>query len=73
MIKAYLSYGTFLGGRGTDTILDCVSDSSGNTKMIGFSTSVDFPEINPFQRPPKSPLPFFSVVNSQGEFPLIFL
>ncbi len=44
-----LVYSTFLGGSDADRGRGIAVDSSGNTYVSGFTSSVDFPTANPFQ------------------------
>ena len=49
VIDPVVSFGTFLGGSGTDTTLDVATDSQGNTYLAGLTNSLDFPSTNGFQ------------------------
>ncbi len=44
-----LIYSTFLGGNGKDNGLDLLIDELGCVYVTGFSGSIDFPVLNPFQ------------------------
>ncbi len=44
-----LVYSTYLGGRGDDEAQAIAIDSSGNTYVTGFTSSINFPTRNPFQ------------------------
>jgi Bacterial Ig-like domain (group 3)/PKD domain/NHL repeat/Beta-propeller repeat len=38
-----INYATFLGGSGDDAVLDTTTDRAGNTFVVGYTTSLDFP------------------------------
>lgn len=44
-----LIYSTYLGGSGTEQILDMAVDSEGAAYVTGYTVSADFPTKNPFQ------------------------
>jgi uncharacterized repeat protein (TIGR01451 family) len=44
-----LIYSSYLGGTGGDQAYKIVVDASGNSYIGGFTTSTDFPTVNPFQ------------------------
>ena len=44
-----LSYSTYLGGSGEDKGNDIAVDSSGNAHVVGYTSSTDFPTVNPIQ------------------------
>jgi len=46
---AALAFSTYLGGRGQDEGLDIAVDPSGNAYVTGFTSSIDFPTVNPLQ------------------------
>jgi hypothetical protein len=49
VIDPVLSYSTYLGGSGSDTLRSIAVDSSGDAYVVGFTPSVDFPVSSPFQ------------------------
>ncbi|MEW5977242.1 MAG: DNRLRE domain-containing protein [Acidobacteriota bacterium] len=49
VIDPVLSYATYLGGGGNDDANDIVVDTIGNAYVVGRTTSVNFPRLNPFQ------------------------
>jgi CSLREA domain-containing protein len=44
-----LIYSTFLGGTGSDTILDIAVDAAGQAHVVGTTTSTNFPTVSPLQ------------------------
>ena len=44
-----LIYSTYLGGSGTDVAYSIAVDSAGNAYVTGYTTSTDFPTMNPLQ------------------------
>ena len=44
-----LVYSTYIGGSAADTALGIAVDSAGNAYVTGFTTSNNFPTVNPFQ------------------------
>ncbi len=44
-----LAFSTYLGGSGTDQVLDLTVDSIGNAHMVGLTASPDFPLVDPLQ------------------------
>ncbi len=48
-----LAYSTFLGGSRGENVTAIALDSSGNPHLLGWTTSSDFPEVDPFQDRPR--------------------
>lgn len=46
---ASVSYSTLIGGSGVDQANGVVVDSKGDAAVVGFTTSSDFPTVDPFQ------------------------
>lgn len=49
IIDPALSYSTFLGGNGMDAVTSIAVDGSGNAYLAGWTTSSNFPTVNPVQ------------------------
>ena len=49
IIDPVLNYSTYLGGSGLDIAQGIAVDSSGGTYLVGHTTSVDLPTVNPLQ------------------------
>jgi Beta-propeller repeat len=45
-----LSYSTYVGGTGSDVATGLALDSSGNSYIVGSTSSADFPTLNPIQK-----------------------
>jgi len=45
-----LGFSTYLGGSGDDVCRDIAVDGKGNAYITGYTTSLDFPVTNPFQK-----------------------
>lgn len=62
-----LTYSTYLGGTGDDVANGISLDSSGNTYIVGSTTSANFPTLNPIQTTPEGvQAAFVSKLNASG-------
>lgn len=61
-----LAYSTFLGGSVNQEGLGIAVDGSGNAYVVGYTTSPDFPLLNPVQPNPGSGCAFVTELNPTG-------
>ena len=59
-----LLYSTFLGGTGSEAVSGIALDSGGNAYVAGYTTSTNFPPMNPIQSTPAGG--FVTKLNSSG-------
>ena len=67
-VGSALVYSTYLGGNASDTGYGIAVDSSNNAYVTGFTTSPNFPTVNPFQSTLKSSIgnAFVTKLNAAG-------
>jgi hypothetical protein len=61
-----LTYSTYLGGSDDDLANGIAVDGSGNAYVAGFTSSSDFPTLNPLQTSPGTNSGFVTKLNSTG-------
>jgi Beta-propeller repeat len=70
VIDPVLVYSTYLGGLGFDNGTDIAVDAQGNAYVLGSTTSLDFPTVNPIQPTlggsPNLPDVFVAKLNREG-------
>lgn len=49
IIDPVLTYSTYLGGGGMDAVTSIAVDGAGNAYLAGWTTSIDFPTVNPIR------------------------
>ena len=65
-IDPILSYGTYLGGSGTDIVDALAVDSNGDAYLLGSTNTMDFPGTPPSSPPPNSSEFFVAKLNAAG-------